>query len=82
MDQLTTKGAVCFIQSDESPENAADKLKVMARGEFHLLTDWSSFNKLGSQEQEHYDLIVLDSLTTLLGGQTRWPEHERRGVWV
>jgi hypothetical protein len=72
MGQLTTKrGKVCFIQSDESPENAADKLKVMgARGEFHLLTDWSSFNedKLKAlQEQEHYDLIVLDSLTTLLG---------------
>ena len=30
MGQLATKkGKVCFIQSDESPENAADKLKVM-----------------------------------------------------
>ena len=72
MGQLTTKrGKVCFIQSDESPENAADKLKVMgARGEFHLLTDWSSFNEdnlKALQRQQGYDLIVLDSLTTLLG---------------
>ena len=72
MGQLTTKrGKVCFIQSDESPENAADKLKVMGiNSEFHLITDWSSFNEdklTALQEQEHYDLIVLDSLTTLLG---------------
>ena len=72
MGQLTAKrGKVCFIQSDESPENAADKLKVMgARGEFHLLTDWSSFNEdnlKALQRQQGYDLIVLDSLTTLLG---------------
>ena len=72
MGQLTTKrGKVCFIQSDESPENAADKLKVMgAEGEFHLLTDWSSFNEdnlKALQRQQRYDLIVLDSLTTLLG---------------
>ena len=72
MGQLTTKkGRVCFIQSDESPENAADKLKVMgALAAFHLITDWTSFNKdklTALQEQQHYDLIVLDSLTTLLG---------------
>jgi energy-coupling factor transporter ATP-binding protein EcfA2 len=72
MGQLATKrGKVCFIQSDESPENAADKLKVMGiNSEFHLITDWSSFNEdklTALQEQEHYDLIVLDSLTTLLG---------------
>ena len=72
MGQLATKrGKVCFIQSDESPENAADKLKIMgARGEFHLLTDWSSFNEdnlKALQRQQCYDLIVLDSLTTLLG---------------
>ena len=72
MGQLATKrGKVCFIQSDESPENAADKLKIMgARGEFHLLTDWSSFNEdnLKALQRQHcYDLIVLDSLTTLLG---------------
>ena len=72
MGQLATKrGKVCFIQSDESPENAADKLKVMGvKSEFHLLTDWKflDVSKLRVlQEQEHYDLIVLDSLTTLLG---------------
>jgi len=72
MGQLTTKrGKVCFIQSDESPENAADKLKVMGvKAEFHLLTDWKflDVSKLRAlQEQEHYDLIVLDSITTLLG---------------
>ena len=72
MGQLTTKrGKVCFIQSDESPENAADKLKVMgAVGEFHLFTDWTSFDEdklTALQEQQRYDLIVLDSLTTLLG---------------
>ena len=72
MGQLATKkGKVCFIQSDESPENAADKLKVMGvKSEFHLLTDWKflDVSKLRAlQEQEHYDLIVLDSLTTLLG---------------
>ena len=72
MGQLTTKkGKVCFIQSDESPENAADKLKVMGvKSEFHLITDWTSFDKdrlTALQEQGHYDLIVLDSLTTLLG---------------
>ena len=71
MGQLATKrGKVCFIQSDESPENAADKLKVMGvKSEFHLLTDWKflDVSKLRAlQEQEHYDLIVLDSLTTLL----------------
>ena len=82
MGQLTTeKGKVCFIQSDE-PENAADKLKVMGiNSEFHLITDWSSFNEdklTALQQQKHYDLIVLDSLTTFLGGQTRRPEHERR----
>ena len=41
-----------------------------ARGEFHLLTDWSSFNEdnlKALQRQQGYDLIVLDSLTTLLG---------------
>lgn len=57
--------------SFESPENAADKLKVMGvKSEFHLITHWSSFNEdqlTVLQEQEHYDLIVLDSLTTLLG---------------
>ena len=72
MGQLTTKrGKVCFIQSDESPENASDKLKVMgALGEFHLVTDWSFFDedKLKAlQKQQCYDLIVMDSLTTLLG---------------
>ena len=72
MGQLTTKrGKVCFIQSDESPQNAADKLKVMGvTAEFHLLTDWKflDVSKLRVlQEQEHYDLIVLDSITTLLG---------------
>ena len=72
MGQLTTKrGKVCFIQSDESLENASDKLKVMgAVGEFHLFTDWTSFDEdklTALQEQQHYDLIVLDSLTTLLG---------------
>ena len=72
MSQLTTKrGKVCFIQSDESLENASDKLKVMgAVGEFHLVTDWTSFDEdklTALQEQQHYDLIVLDSLTTLLG---------------
>ena len=72
MGQLATKkGKVCFIQSDESPENAADKLKVMGiNSEFHLLTDWKflDVSKLRAlQEQEHYDQIVLDSLTTLLG---------------
>ncbi|MDC3049068.1 AAA family ATPase, partial [Synechococcus sp. AH-736-A19] len=72
MGQLTTKrGKVCFIQSDESPENAADKLKVMGVvGEFHLFTDWTSFdedNLTALQEQQQYDLIVMDSLTTLLG---------------
>ena len=72
MGQLTTKrGKVCFIQSDESLENAADKLKVMGvKAEFHLLTDWKflDVSKLRAlQEQEHYDLIVLDSITTLLG---------------
>ena len=72
MDQLTTKrGKVCFIQSDESPENASDKLKVMgAVGEFHLFTDWTSFDEdklTALQEQQQYDLIVMDSLTTLLG---------------
>ena len=71
MGQLTTKrGKVCFIQSDESPENAADTLKVMGvNAEFHLLTDWKflDVSKLRAlQEQEHYDLIVLDSITTLL----------------
>ena len=68
---MTKRGKVCFIQSDESPENAADKLKVMgAKAEFHLLTDWKFLDVsklLALQEQEHYDLIVLDSLTTLLG---------------
>jgi len=72
MGQLTTKrGKVCFIQSDESPENAAEKLKVMGvKAEFHLLTDWKflDVSKLRAlQEQEHYDLIVLASITTLLG---------------
>ena len=72
MGQLATKkGKVCFIQSDESPENAADKLKVMGvKSEFHLLTDWKflDVSKLRVlQEQQRYDLIVLDSLTTLLG---------------
>ena len=38
MGQLATKkGKVCFIQSDESPENAADKLKVMGvKSEFNF----------------------------------------------
>ncbi|WP_413744433.1 AAA family ATPase [Synechococcus sp. MIT S9451] len=72
MGQLkTTKGKVCFIQSDESPENAADKLKVMgALGGFHLITDWTVFNekKLAAlQRQQRYDLIILDSITSLLG---------------
>ena len=72
MGQLTIKrGKVCFIQSDESPENASDKLKVMgALGEFHLVTDWNFFDedKLKAlQKQQCYDLIVMDSLTTLLG---------------
>lgn len=72
MGQLATKrGKVCFIQSDESPENAADKLKVMgALAAFHLITNWTSFNEdrlTALQEQQQYDLIVLDSLTTLLG---------------
>ena len=65
------RGKVCFIQSDESPENAADKLKVMGVvGEFHLFTDWTSFDEdklTALQEQQQYDLIVMDSLTTLLG---------------
>ena len=72
MGQLATKkGKVCFIQSDESPENAADKLKVMGvKSEFHLLTDWKFLDVsklMALQEQQRYDLIVLDSLTTLLG---------------
>ena len=72
MGQLTTKkGKVCFIQSDESPENTSDKLKIMgAVGEFDLFTDWTSFDEdklTALQEQQHYDLIVMDSLTTLLG---------------
>ena len=40
------------------------------KAEFHLLTDWKflDVSKLRAlQEQEHYDLIVLDSITTLLG---------------
>ena len=72
MDQLTTKrGKVCFIQSDESSENASDKLKIMgAVVGGHLFTDWTSFDEdklTALQKQQHYDLIVLDSLTTLLG---------------
>ena len=72
MGQLATKkGKVCFIQSDESPENTADKLKVMGvKSEFHLLTDWKFLDVsklMALQERQCYDLNVLDSLTTLLG---------------
>ncbi len=40
------------------------------KSEFHLLTDWKFLDVsklMALQEQQRYDLIVLDSLTTLLG---------------
>ena len=72
MGQLKTKrGKVCVIQSDESFDNAADKLKIMGiEADFHLLTDWDclEMQRLERlQEQEKYDLIVMDSITTLMG---------------
>ena len=72
MGQLTTqKSKVLVIQADESERNSQRKLQVMGIDpEFHFITDMKTLDMRhlnALQQQEGYDAILLDSITTLLG---------------
>ena len=78
MGQLTTqKSKVLVIQADESERNAQRKLQVMGMDPaFDFITDMKTFDmqRLNAlQEQESYDAILLDSITTLFGRNSDGP---------
>ena len=78
------RGKFLVIQSDESERNAQRKLQVMGMDPaFELLTDMKQpalYRLTRLQQVNSYDIIFIDSITTLFSFQRR-PTDGGRGFW-
>jgi hypothetical protein len=79
----TKKGKVLFIQADESRSNCAHKIKIIGVSDnVDFLFKDGGFDKLNIQKLSelignYYDVVFLDSITTLLtGGKYSYKDAE------
>ena len=79
----TKKGKVLFIQADESRSNCAHKIKIIGVSDnVDFLFKDTGFDKLNIQKLSelignYYDVVFLDSITTLLtGGKYSYKDAE------
>ena len=77
------KGRVLFIQADESRSNCAHKIKIIGVSDnVDFLFKDGGFDKLNIQKLSelignYYDVVFLDSITTLLtGGKYSYKDAE------
>ena len=77
------KGKVLFIQADESRSNCANKIKIIGVSDnVDFLFKDGGFDKLNIQKLSelignYYDVVFLDSITTLLtGGKYSYKDAE------
>ncbi len=79
----SNKGKVLFIQADESRSNCANKIKIIGVSDnVDFLFKDGGFDKLNIQKLSelignYYDIVFLDSITTLLtGGKYSYKDAE------